>query len=145
LSLRRTLFIALAVAGCHRPPPGVVRSCSDDLSGIWRAEDARHSRFRVTDDGRRVTLEPTYEIAGDYGKFKTVLERTGKGTLAGTTRSTYTQGKKTCPVTFESRIESCKDGRLELAGEMQFEIKIETCEILRNGVVTTATLVREAR
>lgn len=119
-----------------------MQSCADDLSGIWRAGDERKSQFKITDDGKQVVLEPLYPIAGDYGPFKTVLARKGQG-LVGTTSATYTQNGKTCPVTFASRIDSCKDGKLDLWGETQFEIKIENCAVSSNGVMQNAILVRE--
>jgi hypothetical protein len=135
------LIAAFALVGCRRPPP-VVQSCADNLSGIWRAGDERHSQFKITDHGKQVVLEPIYAVGGDYGAFKTVLFRSERG-LEGATTSTYTEGGKTCPVKFASRIDSCTGGKLELWGETQFEIKVETCETIPNGVMQNAVLVRE--
>lgn len=138
----RISILVLTLAACHKPP-AVVQSCTDNLSGTWRADDERKSQFKIADDGKEVVLEPLYPIAGDYGAFKTLLARTKDAKLAGVTTTTFTQNGKTCPVKFASRVDWCKANKLELWGETQFQIKIEDCSVVPNGVMQAATLTRE--
>jgi hypothetical protein len=150
LILRTTtlLMLVLAPAGCrrapaHQPPPARVESCKDDLSGTWRAEENEQFRYQVTDEGQQVVLEPLGKVGGGYGKFRIVLVRTADGKLAGWAHTTYTENGKTCPVKFQEEIDSCRGGKLELAGETQSDIKMETCQVSSTGVLTVSHLVRE--
>lgn len=140
---------ANANANGARTARPIVKSCADDLGGVWRAEGDARFRFKITDGGAKgnVVLEPLFPAGGpgtDYGAFKTTLARTPAGTLAGTTETTFTQKGKTCPVRFTSRIDSCKDGKLELAGETSFDVDVATCKLIPNGVLSVSMLVREA-
>ncbi|HJZ86037.1 MAG TPA: hypothetical protein VKN99_12750 [Polyangia bacterium] len=144
---RRRALVGLGVAllGCHRAPARV-ESCRDNLGGVWRAEGDARFRYRISDDGRQVTLWPLYAAGGPgtgYGSARTVLVRTAAGTLAGATETTYSESGKTCPLRFQARIDRCGGGKLELAGETNFDIEIATCTVHSSGVLQVATLVRE--
>ena len=113
----RAVALALLVVGtaCARKPPGRVERCSDNLSGVWRAETDARFRYRVSDDGRTVRLEPLFAAGGTgtaYGTTRIELARTGAGPLSGFAHTTYTLDGKTCPIRFAERIESCRTGQL---------------------------------
>jgi hypothetical protein len=133
--------LLLLAAGCTRK----VMRCTDDLSGTWRAEDDTRFRFRIHDDKRMLLLEPLYAAGGagtPYGPFRTALTRAGDK-LVGLTNTTYTENGKTCPIHFDASIESCKDDRLELAGESSFDVEMATCRVHSTGVLSITHLVRE--
>src|SRR5262249_20480577 len=140
LSLRSAVVLLLAVGSCRHP-----RACRD-LGGTWRAEADARFRYRVTDRGQTVTLEPLFDAGGagtDYGKFRIVLARATDGSLRGAAETTYTQGGRSCALRFEQRIDHCTRDSLELWGEASFDIAPRTCAVSRTGAMTAATLRRE--
>ena len=144
--MRAWALALLALAACVRKPPARVEPCSDNLSGVWRAPSDARFRYRVTDDGKTVRLEPLFAVGGTgtgYGPSRIELHRTGGGPLTGFAYTTYTQDGKTCPIRFAERIESCRAGQLTLSGETQFDVQLPTCQVHASGAMTSAILFRE--
>jgi len=120
------LFLAVACltfASCKREPP----YCDQDLSGRWLNASDQHFAYEFRDDGGVVTGD-FRQRADDGGLSKPSdpvafdLKRTGSA-LEGVMRATgKTNGGRTCPIEFETRVTDCKPTAIQVNVEMSAQV-----------------------
>ena len=124
----RAAVSALLLAACA-PRPGPVRSCDDDLSGIWTAADGR--RFHVVERKDKVEVYPLFDPAPDKERRpfrtppKTELVRAGAALVGKST--IQVQGDRLCTIVTPARLDGCADGRAQLVIDFAPEVDLTTC------------------
>jgi len=124
------LFLSLACltfASCKRP-----QYCDQDLSGRWLNASNEHFAYEFRDDGGVVAGD--FRQRADDGGLSNPpepvtfeLKRTATA-LEGVMRSTgKTEGGKTCPVEFETRVTDCKPAAIQVNVQMSAQVD-EDCK-----------------
>jgi hypothetical protein len=119
----------IGVLGACQGTP--IRTCADDLSGIWAADDGR--RFHLVDRRETVEVYPLFDPVPPEAKQarpwrtppKTELRRQG-GRLAGKS-SFRVQDVHACTVTTPARIEGCAGGRAALVIDLDAPVDARAC------------------
>ncbi|MBK9031352.1 MAG: hypothetical protein IPL61_08445 [Myxococcales bacterium] len=108
-------LIVAALAGCQRAP---VRTCDDDLGGVWRGADGD---YQLLDSRGRLELYPLHdELPRDLPPGVVAapavvdLARAGAAPPSGTVTRRYERGAQFCRVSRPARLRRCADARLEL-------------------------------
>jgi hypothetical protein len=125
----RAVVSALALCAACAPSPAPVRSCADDLTGIWAAADGR--RFHLVERRDHLEVYPLFDANPDKERrpwrtpAKTELVRSGDA-LVG--KSTFqAQGDRLCTIVTPARLEACAGNRARLAIELAPELDLASC------------------
>jgi hypothetical protein len=114
--------------------------CELNLGGHYRARDDAHYRYRIEDDGTRVSV--FREGPDADGSAPMTLERGPEGLKGSVQGEATTAGGKRCPVGFEAKVVSCRGGEIVIHSVDAISID-ESCKPMATVQSSEKTLVRD--
>jgi len=106
----RLAALTLCVAACGREP---VRTCADDLQGVWRGESGE--RWMILDAHDKLEIYPLFDDAGFGETAPRVIDVERRAdSLAGTQHRRYMQRADSCDSRVAVRVTACGDDTLDI-------------------------------